>query len=118
MKSGAFDSRRDFSAFLRRKAEVHSYPDFFAAGNRRNDSVDSTRTFVSLGASLKAVLLLGMEMTQGLSFRSDLKGRVFTRNKYDTRFVISNRIYPCEKSLMKLTAGPSRIRMIGKKPQG
>jgi hypothetical protein len=41
MKNGVLDVRRDFSAFLRQTAEVDSYPDFFAAGNRRNDSFDT-----------------------------------------------------------------------------
>jgi hypothetical protein len=55
-----------------------------------------------------------MKMTAGLSFRSDLKDVVFTRNKNDSRFVISNRIYPREKSLMKSIAGICLVRMLGK----
>jgi hypothetical protein len=47
MKSGVFDVRRDFSDFLRQTAEVDSYPDYFAAGNRRNDSFNTIRTLVS-----------------------------------------------------------------------
>jgi hypothetical protein len=49
MESGVFDARRDFSAFLRQTAEVDSYPDCFAAGKRRNDSVSTNRTVVSQG---------------------------------------------------------------------
>jgi hypothetical protein len=47
-ESGVLDFRRDFSAFLRQTAEVDSYPDYFASGNRRNDSFDTIRTLVAL----------------------------------------------------------------------
>jgi hypothetical protein len=49
-----------------------------------------------------------------VSFRRYPKGWAFARNADDTCFVISNRIYPREKSLMKSASGISFIRMLKK----